>query len=1399
LVLLTNPSLPQPETNANNMKTSNLKLASIPKPTPVLVSPPQHPQLMKIHLASAKLLLVLWCGFFAGMAAWSQTTYIWTGAGDGTNLANSANWNPNGLPSGATQDTAEWNGVTTSNLVITYGTTSLPSTGFGSQGINLYLTANQTNSVQIISSATKSAGVGVNYITLDAGAGAFTLGDTTANNLLVFGRPAGAVHQFMNNSTNPATINPSVEWQAGGGSGYTYEFGGTGNWVVNSYLMPDNGAFSATTVQVDGPGTVFWSAGKTGAYSPNSALGTVIINGGTLVIRSSGLFTGTANQTIVNNGTLEFDAPAQAQGLTGVIAGGGYLQVNNGILTLSGQNTYTGTNLLTGGELVAGGPETPGTSGPLGFGGPITFAGGTLGFSVNNVFDYSSRFDTTANQAYSFDTGGQNVTFSNGLTSAGGTLTKLGSGTLTLAGTNTYDGATTVSVGKLVFRGPKTGTGNITVADGAALGVWATGASLTPATLTLGSSGGVTLELNNVNSLTTPLIAAGTVSAAGTVVINVNSGVLTPGQSYPLLSWTSGSAPAVALGILNGYVGALATNGNTIQLNVSGTAYTWTGVVNGTWDTSTMNWLQNGGPAAFANGAPVLFDDTATGATNVTIVGIVQPSSITVNNNNLVYSIASSTGNDIGGNASLTKSGSGTLILSGGVNTYTGVTTIAGGTLSVGTLANGGSSSDIGAAGSGATNLLLDGGTLQYTGSGISLDRLFTLGTGGGTIDSSGSGPLSFNNSGALGYVGNGPRVFTLTGSEPDANTLAAKIADNGGPTSLTKNGPGTWVLTGTNTYSGGTTVAAGLLQIGNGGASGSLGSGGVVNNGALDFNRTGTLTVSGAITGGGSVTNDGSGTVILAGNNNYAGTTVINAGTLQIGNGGATGTLAGGAQIVDNGTLIFNSTGDFTLGAGSAANISGTGQVIKRGSGLLVLRGNGSVYGWGGGTTIDSGARLQIFSGNEAVFTATGNITNNGTLILVRQDNGVAGITNNILGTGKLWKDVNNPNPGDVTLVGTNTYTGGTFIAGGGIILGDGVTPGAGSIVGNVIFTNSVVNDTYRSLTFNHPAGDDLIFSNNILGAVVNPPAVVNAGAVNQVGFNTVTLTGTNTYPGGTGITNGTLRVGNGGTSGSIGTGPVSDQGTLIFDRADNLTFGGDITGSGSVAQAGAGTLTLTSSNLSYTGATTVSNGTLVLTGQITPGVIDLGGELDLNGGTLVAGGSNAIVTLNVGAVNGGSLMINSGTLVAVLNKSLSPSNTFFSAGFIQSAGGTLKLVNVGPALSVGDKFTLFNQPVSGGNALTIVSTGFSVTNNLAVDGSVTVTAVTPVTPPTITADVSGGQLTLTWPAGATGLHLQVQTNSLAAGLGTNWITIPGTDATNRYLVPLNRTNGAVFYRLAP
>jgi fibronectin-binding autotransporter adhesin len=153
------------------------------------------------------------------------------------------------------------------------------------------------------------------------------------------------------------------------------------------------------------------------------------------------------------------------------------------------------------------------------------------------------------------------------------------------------------------------------------------------------------------------------------------------------------------------------------------------------------------------------------------------------------------------------------------------------------------------------------------------------------------------------GYILTG-NTLTLAGSAPTiglttgTTTIASAIT---GAAGLTTTGTGTVSLTNSaNTYTGATTIQSGVLQIGNGGAGGSLGtSSQVVNNGTLTINRTGTVTVSQAISGTGNLTKLATGTAILTGDNTYTGTTSISAGILQIGDGGTAGTLGTGNVAV--------------------------------------------------------------------------------------------------------------------------------------------------------------------------------------------------------------------------------------------------------------------------------------------------------------------------------------------------------------------------------------------------------------------------------------------------------------------------------------------------------------------
>jgi autotransporter-associated beta strand protein len=1400
---------------------------------------------MKTPTKMLKSIIAL-CSSLAVTSALSQSTYVWTnqnpqqlelspvpaqGAGDlnqGTNWTRIAGPGTGGTDAGGVprpdfQDGVIWgdemqfNGQTIGPVVATQdGGAQINGAGSGQPyGLHIHLTANQTAPVTLYTRATpNSGGMRMNSIQIDAGAGQFSFGSnsTTAVLDIIGGVQNGQIFTFTNNSTTPAVINPDTRYRMGGAGAHPFIFSGSGDWIVNNHMRSGNG--SAIIVQKFGPGTMTWTGTNVGLQSANwfDQLGTPIrFEEGTVIWKTSDLVSapGSGNPNIVHNGTLwKYDVQPVAGLVTGPgqilgnISGTGLFEMHAGTLTLGGANTFSGNINLTGGELIAGSTENVGVSGPLGQGGTISFNGGTLGWSLANAFDYSSRFSTASGQLYNLDTGGASPTLATGLSSSGGILNKLGGGTLTLAGPSTYTGPTTVAAnGGLVFQGTKSGNADITVADTGTLGVFENDSQITPNTLTLGTSTGATLEFNNVTNHTVATLAPNNLVSTGPVTINVNSGrFILIGETFPLLKWTSGTAPATTLGFLAGAGGHLTTNGNQINVVIDNPPYIWTGLNSTIWDTLTINWNRNALPATWINGNFALLDDSST-ITNMTLSGIITPTNTTISSSE-PYAITNSPGNVIGGGGSLTKSGNGTLILPGGANTYTGVTTLGGGALDVDVLANGGLPSDIGAASSAANNIVLSGGTLLYTGPGVSVDRLFTVGPGGGTIDneSTAAGQLAFTNIGSLGMSGNGPRTLTLTGpGTGGGDTLAASITNHPAGTSLTKSGAGLWILTGTNnTYAGGTTLLQGSLQIGTGGTGGAIGNGDIstATGTTIDFQRSGSLLVPGSIDGSASVTVNSSGTVILANNNGYTGGTTINTGTLQVGNGAGSGSLFVNGPILNNSLLVFNTAGSFTYQA--AGVISGSGNVIFQGGGLIKAVGANS---YSGSTRIDTGTTFFCREGQDGALSSSA-ITNNGTLRIVEQNNPGFTYTGPIFGSGRVQIGANNGNVGVMTLSGSNSYTGGTFIGGNTLILGDGATAGSGAILGNVQFVNNftIAQDNPRSLTFNRL--DDFTFPGTITTNFASPQG--NLGIVQQSGPGTLTLTANNTYGGGTVVTAGFLVIGNGGSSGTVGFGPVAlnSLNPLVINRSGSFTISGNISGAADFLLKGGATVTLNGLNNSYTGSTTSSNGTLIVNGtNITSSthiyVGGFGGSGVLSGPVTLEPGTALVPNGRVGPLEIGSDFTNdASSMVFEINKLASPANDSVNVSGTLArnvTGGTLTVKNLGPNnLLAGDKFTLFSQPLPNGASVTVIGSRVNWVNNLAVDGSVTVGTLITTQPALNIANLTTTNIQFSWSDPFNSFKLQAKTNSLT----TNWVDYPG-GGTSPITVPINRANGSVFYRL--
>ena len=404
-----------------------------------------------------------------------------------------------------------------------------------------------------------------------------------------------------------------------------------------------------------------------------------------------------------------------------------------------------------------------------------------------------------------------------------------------------------------------------------------------------------------------------------------------------------------------------------------------------------------------------------------------------------------------------------------------------------------------------------------------------------------------------------------------------------------------------------------GQLIIGNGGTAGASPLGGNITtvtvgntSSNITFNQTDTTTITASITGTGSVTQSGSGTTILTANNNYSGVTTISAGTLQIANGGATGTLGSG-NVVDNATLTFarGAAAPVTV----ANNISGTG-AINVNSGTVIFTTGTNTYS--GTTTINSGATLQISNAGTTGNFGTGNIIDNGTLIFNRSNALNINSANNIIsGTG----NVSDIGTGSLTFSTNNTYSGTTTIAG-----GSSLQIGAGGTVG-AIGTGAIT------------ANGTLIFNRSDAVTLASTQTIAGAGVLNQNGPGALTLAAANTFTGTTNVNGGTLVV----------------PGTLP-STAINVNTGGTLTGVGTIG------------SLVPVATTTINSG-----GTFTPGTAGSPAtSMTVNGNLVIAGGANYNVTVNPTAtshatVNGTATLSPSGTAnVSILGGAYAPNSTF-------------------------------------------------------------------------------------------------------------------------------------------
>ena len=510
----------------------------------------------------------------------------------------------------------------------------------------------------------------------------------------------------------------------------------------------------------------------------------------------------------------------------------------------------------------------------------------------------------------------------------------------------------------------------------------------------------------------------------------------------------------------------------------------------------------------------------------------------------------------------------------------------------------------------------------------------------------SGAGALTLVGGGLIGNVNAGSiSGGTLEGSPsgelivftPQALVIGSVIANNGGATALTKAGSNTLVLTGINTYTGLTTIGAGQLQIGNG-SSGGLGSlGAVFDNGTLAFDLPASATFNGLISGAGGVSQMGANTLTLGNANRFTGVTSISSGgTLQVGDGTPIGTTS---MVNDNGTLAFSQTDNSTF----SPYLTGAGNLIKAGTGTLTLVGATS---YSGSTTVSAGT-LQLGNGvGVGSSNLYGTVSLSSGAALVFNSGGSALCGGAVVGAGSLTQ----AGTGILSLVGNNTYTGGTTISAGTLELT------GGSIAGNVT--------------------DNGTLAFGLAGAATFGGVITGSGGLMQAGGGTLTLSASNGFSGGTNVYNGTLQVT---SSGALGSGPVADNSMLVFNVPSNCTYGGQISGIGSLIQASANCLTLTASNtFQYT--TTISAGTLQV-GNGGSGEY-LASQGVSNNGTLAFNHSDALTY--GGAISGAGNLLKLGTgLLTLTGYDYYTGTTTISAGTLQvMVSGYLNNSLIGPVV---------------------------------------------------------------------------------------------------------------------
>jgi autotransporter-associated beta strand protein len=646
----------------------------------------------------------------------------------------------------------------------------------------------------------------------------------------------------------------------------------------------------------------------------------------------------------------------------------------------------------------------------------------------------------------------------------------------------------------------------------------------------------------------------------------------------------------------------------------------------GTWDDATSNWTSDGGSTntTWTNDTAAVFNGDLAEQTDVTLSGAISANGISrVGTGAGMLRLVASTGNTLavsgevnvetrlqltGGDAgafsgTFTKTGTGLLLLDG-LNSRFDFGTV---TLSAGSIAlfNGSALQ--------SETLILNGGAIgSWNTTARSIDGNVTIGgdigMGSGTGPELLGGTLNFGSTGTVD-LGGATRILTI-GSVVALNG----VVSNGG---ITKEGGARLDFSNiANIFSGPITVNSGELRALTGidqtGALSTLGTGAVTVNSGAQLTLSTAAATTNSKSYGNAITLDSatlranggvttlSGPISLSGANtiqSVSGTTLIiqenivgtgsftkaESGTLQIGNGGTTGTLGSGAVTISAGTLTISRSDDHTL----SNDISGTGTFRVEGSGTTTLTGNNTLAG-----------NNRVLGGGVLSVTTVA-------------DGGGIGA----LGTGA--GDLRVAGNSTLRITGTGTQTTNRTIW-------NNSSTEDGPATFEVVDANASVVFTGTSGNINRP-----LTKAGAGSLTLNQTIFSNAGNTVTVNGGTLQLNNNNFYAGGTSVNAGTLIIGNGGSSGTIGSGfvTIGEDGTVRINRGDSYTIGNAISGDGGFIQQGSGTSVLTG-NITYTGPTVIQDGVVEVSNagiQTLSGVISGPGALVKSGaGTLILEAQN-------------------------------------------------------------------------------------------------------------------------------------------------------------------------------